>query len=111
MTIIDTTLAVSHRANEPSGSQFRRTFFDVKIFNPHAKSCPKTHAKSCPDAYKDQESVKTLKQHQRILDVEHSRFVPLIFARIGEAAPASTKIVMKLAEKISEKRNESYSDT
>ena len=49
MTIIDTTLGVSHRANEPSGSQFRRTFFDVKIFNPHAKSCPKTIS----DAYKD----------------------------------------------------------
>ena len=56
-------------------------------------------------------SVKTLKYQRRILDVEHSSFVPLIFACTGGAAPGSTKTVQKLAEKLSEKRNESYSDT
>ena len=40
-----------------------------------------------------------------------SIFIPLIFACTGGAAPGSTKTVQKLAEKISEKRNESYSDT
>ena len=55
--------------------------------------------------------VKTLKYQQRILDVEHSSFVPLIFACTGGAAPGSTKTVQKLAEKLSEKRNESYSGT
>ena len=30
------------KANGLWGSHFNRTFFDVKIFNPHAKSCQKT---------------------------------------------------------------------
>ena len=45
------------------------------------------------------------------LDLEHSSFVPLFFACTGGAAPGSTKTVQKLAEKLSEKRNESYSGT
>ena len=89
------------------GGRYSRTFFDLKIFNPHAKSCPKTIS----DAYKDHESVKTLKDQQKNLYVEHSSFVPLIFACTGGAAPSSTKNIQKLAKKLGEKRNESYSDT
>ena len=63
------------KANGFWGGRFSRTFFDVKIFNPHVKSCPKTIS----DAYKYHESVRTLKYQQRILDEEHSSFVPLIF--------------------------------
>ena len=36
------------KANGLWGGRFSRTVFDVKIFNPHAKSCPKTVS----DAYK-----------------------------------------------------------
>ena len=75
------------KANGLWGGRFSRTFFDVKIFNAHAKSCPKTIS----DAYKYHESVKTFKYQQRILDVEHSSFVPPIFACTGGAAPGSTK--------------------
>ena len=89
------------------GGRFSRTFFDVKIFKSRAKSCPKTIS----DAYKNHESVKTLKYQQRILHVEHSSFLPLIFAATGGAAPGSTKTIQKLAEELREKRNESYSDT
>ena len=48
MTFNDANLGVSNKANGLWGSRFRRTFFDVNIFNPHAKSCPKTIS----DAYK-----------------------------------------------------------
>ena len=51
------------------GCRFSRIFFDVKIFNPHAIS----------DAYKNHESVKTLKTIKQFLDVEQSSFVPLFF--------------------------------
>ena len=47
-------------------------FFDVKIFNPLAKSCPKNSV----EAYKYHESLKCLKYEQRILEVEKSNFVP-----------------------------------
>ena len=45
------------KANGLWGGRFSRMFFDVKIFNPHAKSCPKTLS----DAQKYHEYVKTLK--------------------------------------------------
>ena len=95
------------KANGLWGSRFTRTFFDVKIFNPHAKSCPKT----LKDAYSYHESLKKLKYEQRINDVEHSSFVPLIFACTGGAGPKATKTIQKLAEKISEKRNDTYQET
>ena len=94
---------VDIKANELWGSRFSRTFFDVKIVNPHAKICHKTIS----DAQKNHESVKTLEYQQRILNVEQSNFVPLIFACTGGAAYGSTKTVQKLAEKVSKKRNES----
>ena len=95
------------KANGLRGGRFSQTRFDVKIFNPHAKSCPKTIS----GAFKYHESVKTSKYQQRYLDAEHSSFVPLIFASTEGAAPDSTKTVQKLAEKLNEKENESFSDS
>ena len=45
---------------------FQEHFFDVNIFNPHAKSCPKT----IKDAYNYPESIKKLKYEQRITDIK-----------------------------------------
>ena len=87
-------------------SRFCRTFFDVKIFNPHAASCPR----NIKDACKQQESQKKLKYEQRIVDVEHSTFNPLIFACTGEARPSASEVISRLALKISEKGYDSYSD-
>ena len=87
-------------------SRFCRTFFDVKIFNPHAASCPR----NIKDAYKQHESQKRLKYEQRIVDVEHSTLNPLIFACTGGAGPSASKVMSRLALKISEKGYDSYSD-
>ena len=95
------------KANGLWGSRFCRTFFDVKIFNPHAKSCPK----NTKEAYKYHENVKKLKYEQRILDIEQSSFTPLIFSCTGGAGPGATKTMQKLAERLSEKRNDTYQDT
>ena len=43
--------------------------------------------------------------------MKHSSFAPLTFAYTEGAALGSSKTVHKLAEKLSYKRNESYSDT
>ena len=87
------------KANGLWESRFSRTFFDVKIFNPHAKSCPKT----IKEAYKYHDSMKKLKYEQRIIDVENSSFNPLIFACTGGAGPSASKVMARLALKISEK--------
>ena len=105
--LLKMTLNLTSRQMD-TGEADSAELFSMKIFfNPHAKSCPKTIS----GAYKYHEKVETLKYKQRILDVEHSSFVPILFARTGGAAPGSTKTFQKLAEKLNKKRNESYSDT
>ena len=95
------------KANGLWGSRFCKTFFDVKIFNPHARKCPR----NTKEAYKHHENAKKLKYQQRIQDIEQSSFTPLIFSCTGGAGPGATKTMQKLAEKISEKRNDTYQDT
>lgn len=94
------------KANGLWESRFTRTFFDVKIFNPLAKTCPKTIL----DAYKYHESIKKAKYEQRVIDVEHSSFNPLVFACTGGAGPSATKVMKQLASKISDKKGEPYAD-
>ena len=64
------------KANGLWGTVFERTFFDVKTFNPLAKSCPKTKR----DSYNYHEELKKLKFEQRIRDFENSTFNPLVFS-------------------------------
>ena len=95
------------KANGLWGSVFERTFFDVNVFNPLARSCPKTIAES----YKYHEELKKLKYEQQIREVENSTFNPLVFATTGGAGPSATRVMKRLAEKISEKKKETYMDT
>ena len=95
------------KANGLWGQRFERTFFDVKIFNPLAKSCPR----EIKEAYKYHENIKKLKYEDRIREVENSSFNPIVFACTGGAGPSASRIMKKLAEKISIKKKESYPDT
>ena len=94
------------KANGLWDSRFCRTFFDVKIFNPLARTCPK----NVNEAYKFHESQKKLKYESRIINVEKSTFNPLVFACTGGAGPSATKVITRLAAKINEKGTESYAD-
>ena len=95
------------KANGLWGQRFERTFFDVKIFNPLSKSCPR----EIKEAYKYHENIKKLKFEDRIREVENSSFNPIVFACTGGAGPSASRIMKKLAEKISIKKKESYPDT
>ena len=95
------------KANGLWGSRFTRAFFDVKIFNPHAKTSRKLHK----DIYKYHETLKNSKYQQRFLNLEQSSFCPLIFGCTGGAAPTATRTMQRLAEKLSEKRQESYPES
>ena len=81
------------KANGLWGSRFNRTFFDMKIFNPHAKSCPKT----IKDAYKYHESIKRNKYEERIRETEHSSFNAHVFACSGGAGPSASRVMKQLA--------------
>ena len=53
------------KANGFIDSRLSRTFYDVKVFNLYAKSCPR----SIPDYYKYHESIKKLNYEQRIIEL------------------------------------------
>ena len=71
------------KANGLWGTVFERTFFDVKIYKPLAKSCLKT----IRDSYKYHEELKKLKYEQRIRDVENRTFNAIVFWLTGGAGP------------------------
>ena len=85
------------KANGLWDSRFCRTFFDVKIFNPLARTC----LKNVNEAYRFHESQK-LKYESRIIIVEKSTFNPLVFVCTGGAGPSATKVITRLAAKINE---------
>ena len=60
------------KANGLWETRFIRTIFDVKIFNPHEKFCPRT----IKEAYKLYEAQKRLKYGQRKVEVENSSLNP-----------------------------------
>ena len=102
-TTTDEDARLDVKANELWGSRFSRTFFDVKVFNPHAK----ISRRLLKDAYKYHESLKNSKYQQRVRQVEQRSFCPLIFGYTGGAGPATTRTMQRIAEKLSEKRHES----
>ena len=53
---------------------------------------------------------KKRKYEQRIINVENSSFSPLVFATTGGAGPSASKIITRLAAKLSDKTSEPYAD-
>ena len=47
---------------------------------------------------------------ERVREVEKGSFEPLVFLTTGGMGPRCTEVVRKLAQKIADKRQESYSD-
>ena len=54
--------------------------------------------------YRNAEKSKEREYSQRIREVEHGDFNPLVFTTAGGAAPQSTRVIKHLAAKISEKQ-------
>ena len=58
----------------------QRAFFDVRVFNPFAKS----HLNQKRDkAFSSNENEKKQQYNQRIIEVQHSSFIPLVFSPYG----------------------------
>ena len=54
--------------------------FDVRVFNPHAPSNRNTNLTSC---YRKHERLKKNAYEQRVREVEHASFTPLVFSATG----------------------------
>ena len=87
------------------GSRFERAFFNVRVFNPCARSNRQTSLQS---TYRRHEQEKKRQYAQRIREVEHSTFTPLVLSTTGGMGRATTTFYKRLAAMLSEKRDVPY---
>ena len=64
--------------------------------------------KPLKEIYSSHEQQKKAEYEDRVRQSEKGSFVPLVFTTLGGMAPECNKLNKKLAEKIAEKRKESY---
>jgi len=81
--------------------EMRQAYFDVKVVSPFARSYSHLTQASM---MKTAEKAKMREYRERIRDVEHADFNPLVFTTMGAMAPQCQIVVKKLAEKLSEKQ-------
>jgi hypothetical protein len=83
-------------------------FFDIRVFYPHA---PSYSSKSLSNLCNSFEGEKKRKYADRIFQVEHASFTPLVFSCCGGMGQETAKAIKKLASLLSDKRKEPYSHT
>ena len=67
-------------ANGVWGGRFQKTYFDVRVFNPLA---PSNRNQAPASVYRKHELEKKRAYQQRIQEVEHSSFTPLVLSATG----------------------------
>ena len=92
-------------ANGLWGGRFERTYFDMRVFNPHAASNRQTNP------YRKHEMVKKCAYESRIQEIEHSSFTPLMISSTGGLGPASTSTYKRLATLLAAKWDQPYTST
>ncbi len=83
-----------------------KLYLDVKVFNPLAKVYSNQTLKA---SHNSNEKDKKRKYEDRILEVEHGSFTPLIFSCLGGMSVECTHFYNRLADKYGEKKNLSIS--
>ena len=87
-------------------TRMRRAFFDVTAFSPYARSyLDKTHSA----LYISAEKRKCREYRERILQVEHGDFSPLVFATTGGMGPQATAVTARLGHRLAEVKNLPFS--
>lgn len=95
-------------ANGFWGGRFERAYFDVRVFNPHA---PSNRQQTLTSTYRTHERAKVRAYEQRIREVEHGSFTPLVMSLTGGAGPAATICFKRMASLLSEKWDQPYCST
>ena len=76
-------------------------FFDVRVFNPFTKS----HLNQKLDtAFSSNKNGKKRHYNQRIIEVEHGSFSPLVFSPYGGNGREAERFLTELAQKLSDKK-------
>ena len=80
-------------------------FFDVRVFNPNAKRYVK---QDISKTYELNEKEKKRLYNERIIEIEHGSFTPLVMSATGVMGRECKKFYSHLAEMISLKRGTGY---
>ena len=84
----------------------QHTFFDARVFNPFSKS---QLNQKLDTAFSSNENEKKRHYNQRIIEVEHGSFSPLVFSPYGENGREGKQFLNKLAQKLCDKKQMDYS--
>ena len=90
------------------GGRFERTFVDVRVFNPYAPTNRNSTISTC---YRNHETQKKRAYDQRIREVEHATFTPLVMSATGGLARQAAVFYKRLASLLSSKINQPYCKT
>ena len=90
------------------GGRRERTLMDVRVFNPFAPSNRNTTLDRC---YTKHEREKVRAYGQRVREVEHATFVPLVMSATGGLAKQATNFYKRLASLLADKWEQPYSTT
>ncbi len=88
------------------GRDRNRAFFDVRVFSPFAQSHRNTSLGQC---YKKNEQEKKRAYDQRIREVEHGSFSPLVFSTSGGMGPTANVVYKRIASMTAKKQDKPYS--
>ena len=86
---------------------FQKTMMDVRIFHPNADSYKNRDIKS---VYIQHENEKRKDYEQRVLQVEKSSFVPLVYSTTGGMGVRARAFHQRLASLVAERRQETYGE-
>ena len=85
-----------------------KTYFDVRVFNPYAPSNKNQTPSAC---YRKHKREKKRAYDQRVREVEHSSFTPLVFSATGGMGREATCFYKRLASMLANKWDQPYSTT
>ena len=89
-------------------SKSQDAYYDVRVFHPNASSYV-SKPLSALFCTHDHEQTKKREYGQRIRDIEHSVFTPLVFSTSGAMGREATTFYKRLADLLSEKQDKAYS--
>jgi len=90
------------------GGRFQKTDFDVRVFNPRT---PSNRNQAPAAVYRKHELEKKQAYQQRIQEVEHSSFTPLVLSATGGMGNEATTFYKHLASLLAQKWDSPYSST
>ena len=82
------------------GGRSERCFIDVRVFNPFA---PSNSSSSLSSTFRKHEKIKHRAYGQRVREVEHATFTPIVLAATGGLAHEATVFYKRLASLLAKK--------